>query len=69
VFIPCIVAGVAHVALSIPGLVAAEVIELPIPTLRQWSSVSVMGVKTVIDVAIKAVMAVKPGTGSYEDPA
>jgi len=64
-----IVAGVAYVALPIPSLVSMEVIEALRPALGQRSNIAVMGVKAVVDVAVKAVRAVKPGAGPDEQPA
>jgi hypothetical protein len=64
-----IMARVAYVALPVPRLVCVEVVELLRPALRDRSGVSVMRIIAVVDVAIKAVMAVKPGTSSNEQPA
>jgi uncharacterized membrane protein len=66
VFTPRIMAGVAGVALSIASLVAVKVVELLLSTAWQRSTVSVMGVKAVVNVAIKAAWTVKPGTCSEE---
>jgi hypothetical protein len=68
-FTTCIVAGVAYVALPIPGLVAVKVVELGLPAPRHRSNVAVMRVKAVVNVTVKAARAVKPGTSSKEDPA
>jgi hypothetical protein len=69
VFTPRIMAGVASVALSIAGLVAVKVVELLLPAPWHRANISVMGVKAVVNVAIKASRAVKPGTCSKEHPA
>jgi hypothetical protein len=63
------VASVAYVASPISRLVCLEVVEALRPALRQWSNVTVMRVKAVVDMAIKAAMAVKPGTSSNKHPA
>jgi hypothetical protein len=62
-------AGLAHVAPPIPGLVSLEVIEALRPALRQRSNVTVMRIKAVIDMAVKAVRAVKPRAGSNKHTA
>ncbi len=62
-------ASVAYVASSIPRLVSLEVVEALRPTLRHRSSVTVMRIKAVVDMAVKAVRAVKPGAGSKKHPA
>jgi hypothetical protein len=69
VFTNRIVASVACVALSIAGLVAVKVVELRLPAPRYRSVVSVMRIKAVVNVAIEAAWAVKPGTSSKECPA
>jgi hypothetical protein len=66
VFTPRIMAGVAYMTLSIASLVAAKVVELLLPTAWQRPIVSVMGVKAVVNVTIKAAWTVKPGTCSEE---
>jgi hypothetical protein len=58
--------SVAYVASPIPGLVCLEVVEALRSALRHRSSVTVMGIKAVVDVAIKAVMTMKPRTSSEE---
>jgi hypothetical protein len=68
VFSPRIVAGVAYVALSIASLVAVKVVELRLPASGYRSVVSVMRVKAIVNVAIKAATAVKPGACSKEYP-
>jgi hypothetical protein len=62
-------ASFAYVTLPIPRLVCLEVVEALRPALRQRSNVTVMRVIAVVDVAEKAMMAVKPGAGSNEQPA
>jgi hypothetical protein len=63
------VAGVAYVASSISRLVSLEVVEALRPTSRHRSNVTVMRIKAVVDVAVKAVRAVKPRASSNEYPA
>ena len=69
VFCAPIMAGVAYVALPIPRLVCVEVVERPLSTPRQRPIVTVMRVKAVVNVAVKAARAVKPGTSSKKHPA
>src|SRR5579863_1730876 len=63
------VAGIAYVASPIPRFVSLEVVEALRTALRQRSSVSVMRIKAVVDMAEKAVRAVKPGASSKKHPA
>jgi hypothetical protein len=63
------VGSVAYVASPIPRLVCLEVVKALRPALRQRSSVTVMRIKAVVDMAVKAVMAVKPGASSNKHPA
>jgi hypothetical protein len=60
---------VAYVALPVPRLICVEVVELLFPACRQRSMVAVMRIIAVVDVAVKAVRAVKPGAGSNKHPA
>jgi len=62
-------AGVAYVASPIPRLVCPEVVEALRPALRQRPNVTVMRIKAVVDMAEKAVTAVKPGARSKKHPA
>jgi hypothetical protein len=64
-----IMAGVAYMALSIPRLVPVEVVERFRTALRQRSMVTLARVVAVVDVAVKAARAVKPGAGSKKHPA
>ena len=50
-------ASFAYVASPISRLVCLEVVEALRPALRQWSSVTVMRIKPVIDMSVKAAMA------------
>ena len=61
--------SVTYVASAIPRLVTLKVVEALRPALGQRSNVSVMRIKAVVDVAVKAVTAVKPGTSSNKYPA
>ena len=61
--------SVAYMALPIPRLVPLEVVEALRPALRQRSNVTVMRIKAVVDMAVKAVRAVKPGAGSKKHSA
>jgi hypothetical protein len=62
-------ASVANVASAIPRLVSLEVVEALRPALWQRSNVSVMRIKAVVNMAVKAVTAVKPGASSNKYPA
>jgi hypothetical protein len=62
-------AGVAYVASPISRLVSLEVVEALRPALRQRSGVTVMRIKPVIHMSIKAVRAVKPRACSKKHPA
>jgi hypothetical protein len=61
-------AGVAYVASPIPRLISLEVVEALRPALGQRSNVTVMRIKAVVNMAVKAVTAVKPGAGSNKYP-
>jgi hypothetical protein len=69
VFAARIMAGVAYMALSIPRLVPVEVVERLRTALRQRSMVTLARVVAVVDVAVKAVGAAKPGASSKKHPA
>jgi hypothetical protein len=62
-------ASVAYMASTIPSLISLEVVKALRSSLRQRSSVTMMRVKAVVDVAEKAARAVKPGASSKEHPA
>lgn len=57
-------ASIAYVASSISRLVGLEVVKALRPTFWQRSNVTVMRIKSVVDMAVEAVMAVKPGASS-----
>jgi hypothetical protein len=69
VFPARIVTCVAYVALPIPRLVPVEVVERLLPALRHRPFVTVTRIVAVINVPIKAVMAMEPGASSDEHPA
>jgi hypothetical protein len=69
VFTRRFMAGIAYVASAIPRLVSLEVVEALRPAPRQRSRVTMMGIKAVVDMAVKAVRAVKPGASSKKHPA
>jgi hypothetical protein len=60
--------SVAYVASPIPRLVCLEVVEALRPALRHRPRVTVMRIKPVVDMAEKAVRAVKPGASSKKHP-
>src|SRR5579863_2465005 len=62
-------AGIAYVASPVPRLVSLEVVEALSPALRQRPNVTVMRVIAVVDMAVEAVMSVKPGASSNKQPA
>jgi hypothetical protein len=61
-------ASAAYVPSSISRLVCLEVVEALRPAPRQWSNVTVMGIKAVVDMSVKAVRAVKPWASSKKHP-
>jgi hypothetical protein len=69
VFMAAIVARVSYVALTITGLVAVEVVEPLLAALGQRSVVAVVGIVAVVDVAVEAMMTVKPRARPDEDTA
>jgi hypothetical protein len=66
VFSVAIMACIPHMALPVPRFIRLEMIEGTISTRRQRTSVPAMRIITVIDVAIKASGAAKPGSRSNE---
>jgi hypothetical protein len=62
-------ACIAYVASPIPRLVSLEVVKALRPALGHRSSVTVMRIIAVVDMAVKAVRAMKPGTSSKKHPA
>jgi hypothetical protein len=62
-------ASFSYVASPISRLVCLEVVEALRPAPRQRSSVAVMRIKPVIDMSVKAAMAVEPRTCSKKHPA
>jgi hypothetical protein len=59
----------AYVASPIPRLVRVEVVEALRSALRHRPSVTVMRIKTVVDVAVKAVRTMKPRASSQKHSA
>jgi hypothetical protein len=57
------------VAAPITHLVSVEVIKGLVSTFRMWTSVAVMWIETVINVAVEVVGAVEPRTDSDEHAA
>jgi hypothetical protein len=66
---PAFMGSFAYVASPISRLVRAEVVEALRPAFRQWSNVTVMRIKPVVDMSVKAATAVKPGACSNKHPA
>jgi hypothetical protein len=69
VFAATIMARVAYVTLPIARLVCVEVVERRLSAARQRSNVTVMRIIAVVDVAVEAVRAVKPGASANKHPA
>jgi hypothetical protein len=69
VFTPRFVASVADIASPIPRLISLEVVEALRTALGDRASVTVMRIIAVVDMAVKAVRAVKPGASSKKHPA
>jgi hypothetical protein len=60
----------AHgVTASITHFVSTEVIERSVSVFRTWTSVAVMWIEAVINVAVEVVRTVEPRTGSDEHTA
>ena len=62
-------ASAFSVAASITHLVSVEMIEGPLSRLRMWTTVAVMWIEPVINVAAEVVGAVEPRAGSDEHAA
>jgi hypothetical protein len=69
VFAAWLVAGIACMALSVTRFVALEVSEGLRAAGRHRAVVAIMRIIAVVDMAIEAVRAMEPGTGSEEQPA
>ena len=69
VFRLSVMACFAYVASPIARLVCLEMVEALRPTLRHWSSVTVMRIIAVVDMAEKAARAVQPGASSKKHAA
>jgi hypothetical protein len=61
-------ASAAGVAAPIPHLVSVKVIEGLISTRRSWTSVSVMWIEGVINVALEVVSPVETGAAPMNTP-
>jgi hypothetical protein len=69
VFAACIVAGISHMTLTISCFIPVEVGKCVLTAIWQRTRVTMMRVEAVIDVTVKAVMAMEPGTSSDKDSA
>ena len=67
VFMPGIVTGIAHVALPVPCFVSMEVVEWLGTMFGQRSVVTMTRIVAVVDMTVKARMAMKPWPGSDKD--
>jgi len=63
------VASTLCAAAAVTHLVSVEVIEGLVSTVRMWTSVSVMWIEAVINVAVEVAGAAEPRAGSDEDAA
>jgi hypothetical protein len=63
VFTTTIMARIAYMTLPIASLICVEVIKLLLSAARKRSTITVMRIIAVVDVAVKAVRTMKPGTG------
>jgi hypothetical protein len=68
-FAAAVMGSVAYVASPIPRLVCVEVVEALRSALRHRPSVTVMRIIAVVDMAVKAVRTMKPGTRSEKHSA
>jgi hypothetical protein len=66
VFVVSIMVGCAYMTAPVPRLISLEVIEGLDSTLRHWATITVTRIEAVIDVAVEAVRAMEPWTGSDE---
>jgi len=64
VFAPRVMGSRAYVTFSVPRFVSLEMVEPLRATLRQRSGVAVVGVKAVVNMPVKAAMAMEPWTGA-----
>ena len=62
-------ASTAGVAAPIPHLVSVEMIEGLVSAFRMWTSLAVMRIEAVINVAVEVVRTVEPRASSDEDAA
>ena len=69
VFVARIMTGVSYVTLAVPRLIPVEVIEGLLTALRHRSCITMMRIVPVIDVAVEAMLTVKPRSSSNEHPA
>jgi hypothetical protein len=60
--------GGAHFTTPVPRLVRVEMVESLFSAPRQRTVVAMMGVKAVVDVAVKAGAAVEPGASPNKQP-
>lgn len=64
-----VMTGVAHVASSVPRLVAMEMVERPLPAAWQRPDVAMMRIIAVVDMTVKMARSMEPGSGSNEHSA
>jgi hypothetical protein len=66
-FTTAVVASIADMASSVARFIGMEMVERPLAAVRHGADVTMVRIVAVVDVAIKAVTAVKPWTGADED--
>ena len=59
----------AYLAPSVPRLIAVETVERLATALRQRTSITMMGIKAVIHVAVKPCRSVEPWSGADKEAA
>jgi hypothetical protein len=64
VFPPSVMAGLTYISMSIPRFVPVEVVELLSSTLRKRSMITVARIIAVVDMAVKSMRSMEPGTRS-----
>jgi ActR/RegA family two-component response regulator len=69
VFSATIVGSLSYVAVAVARLIGLEMIEALRTALRKRAVVAVTGIEAIVDVAVEARMAVKPGACTDEDAA
>jgi hypothetical protein len=69
VFIACVMAGIAYMALPVARLVSVEMVERLLAVAGHRPMVAMPWIEAVVHVAVKAVRPMKPRTRTEEQPA